>query len=115
MAYADFSYYNNDFLGFLIPESQFGYYAARASEYLDSLTLDQIPSPVPEAVRLACCSVAEASYRLDQGGRISSEKAGDYSVTYAGTGGEGSRREQLHQAAMVYLADTGLVYRGVRP
>ena len=115
MAYADFDYYSNDFLGFLIPAAQFGYYAARASEYLDNLTLDQIPSPVPEAVRLACCSVAEVCYRLDTGGRISAEKAGDYSVSYEKAGTEGSRREQLRQAAMVYLADTGLVYRGVQP
>ncbi len=112
VAYADVTYYRDSFLGFLIPEGQFPTYAARASEYLDSLTFGAIPADVPDAVRMACCAVAEEGYRLELG-RVASERAGDYTVTYE-TGGRAGK-ERLHEAALMYLADTGLVFRGVRP
>lgn len=116
--YVDYTYYTQVYQGFEIPESRFGYWAAKASAYLDQATFgrtaeEETPS---DAVQLACCAVAEAYYLNRQGGGVASEKAGDYSVNYvAGVSKAKTEDERLYEAAALYLADSGLLYRGVEP
>ena len=65
MAYADFPYYQDFYLGSMIRyPTVFGRAAERASEYLDMVTfgrlLDGVPAPWEDRIRKCCCALAEA-------------------------------------------------------
>ena len=65
MAYADFPYYQDFYLGSMIRDpTAFGRAAERASEYLDMVTfgrlLDGVPAPWEDRIRKCCCALAEA-------------------------------------------------------
>lgn len=80
MAYADYTFYTTVFYGNKIPEQEYPYFAERASEYIDSLTF-----LAADDTRLgkACCACAEIMYSAQPDKQITSEKVGDYSVSYA--------------------------------
>lgn len=80
MAYADYTFYITVFYGCKIPEKEYPYFAERASEYIDSLTFAE-----PDDIQLgkACCACAEIMYSAQPDKQITSEKVGDYSVSYA--------------------------------
>lgn len=103
MAYADTDFYRSDFCGKLIPDEDFDYYALRATDYL----ITRYGSNVSDAYTLskACCAIAEVYYQSEPEHSISSEKVGDYSVTYASPGGGLSSR--LAAAASIYLPSVG--------
>ncbi len=119
MMYADYSYYREQFHGSLIPETEFEYNAARASEYINWQTFDRITDEYIEnetaaalKIKSCCCALAESEYSFNQRTDISSEKNGSYSVTYS------AKNENLHNAEKsriiaMYLGNTGLLYRGV--
>lgn len=136
MAYADFPYYQDFYLGNLIRDpTDFGRAAERASEYLDMVTfgrlLDGIPSELTARIKKCCCAVAEAIYHYqaygagstDSGGiglKIS-ESIGAYSVSYASptesisaflSGDTSGLQDYLKSICMRYLGTTGLLYRG---
>lgn len=98
MAYADYDFYTCEFYGKKIPEEEFPYFAERASEYIDSLIF-----PEPEEIRLknACCVCAEIMYGAQPDKQISSEKVGDYSVSYAS--GQTKAADELLAAVSRYL------------
>ena len=105
MIYADFSYYKDTYCGEMA-EGDFKRLSRSASAYLDSITFDRIPSvtdeKIKERVREACCAVADVLLRKETNDGIS--------VTYTT---EGSTDEQrLYRAAVLYLGNTGLLYRG---
>lgn len=118
MIYADYSYYKEQFHGVLIPETEFEYNAARASEYINWQTFDRITDEYMEneaaalKVRSCCCTLAETEYRFNQRSDISSEKNGSYSVTYSAKNSSDHNTEKSRIIAM-YLGNTGLLYRGV--
>ena len=106
MIYADFSYYRDTYCGEMA-EGDFKRLSRQASAYLDSVTFDRIPSvtdeKIMEKVKDACCAVTDVLLQKEQRDGIS--------VTYTT---EGSTDEQrLYQAAVLYLGNTGLLYRGV--
>lgn len=114
MIYADFSYYKDTYCGEMA-EGDFKRLSRSASAYLDSVTFDRIPSvtdeKIMERVREACCAVADALLRKEQRDGIAAETNDGISVTYTT---EGSTEEQrLYRAAVLYLGNTGLLYRGV--
>lgn len=110
MTYADYSYYTGEYLGNVVPETDFPRLAKRASEYLDYITDGNIAATT-DKVSLACCAVAEALYQGEQdGGTIESETKGEWSVSYASTE---SVALKAYKAAYMYLHNTGLLYRGV--
>ena len=80
MLYADYDFYKISFYGNKIPEKDFLYYAARASEYLDGLSFAETDE---YSLAKACCACAEIIYSAQPNKQISSEKVGDYSVSYA--------------------------------
>ena len=41
MAYADYEFYKTSFFGNVVPESDFMRFAERASDFIDTLTLDR--------------------------------------------------------------------------
>lgn len=132
--YADFTYYKDCYYGQQIADAEvFRTAAARASEYMDSVTFGRLESGVPEAfaepVKKCCCALAEAFYLQQQAytcastdgtGAKKSETQHNYSVTYS-TPAETlasllngkSFSEYLYSICLRYLGRTGLLYRGV--
>lgn len=102
MPYADYDFYKNTFFGSKIPEDNFLYYTARASEYIDS----KFGANAADEERLAkvCCALAEVIYSDEPGKVVSSEKVGDYSVTYAASTDQSTRLEnRLAETAARYI------------
>lgn len=116
MIYADYDYYKEEFCGKLIPQDNFPYFAARASEYIDWQTFGRLESGIPEEydakVRNCCCALAETEYSFSQKADISSEKNGSYSVTYQAKSSVDHNAEKNRIIAR-YLGNTGLIYKGV--
>lgn len=117
MIYADFSYYRDTYCGEMA-EGDFKRFSRSASAYLDSITFDRIPSvtdeKIKERVKEACCAVADALLRKEQRDGIAAESNDGVSVTYAIYASETNENERrLYQAAVLYLGNTGLLYRGV--
>ena len=137
MNYANYSYYSDVYGGSMIPEEQFDYCSARASEYIDQQTFERISNGVPEEltskVSSCCCELAEDIYRFSTassgngsnsgaGTDISSEKVGQYSVTYRTgaetissllNGNESGLNDLLYSIITKQLGNTGLLYKGV--
>ena len=115
MIYADFSYYKDTYCGEMA-EGDFKRLSRSASAYLDSVTFDRIPSvtdeKIKERVKEACCAVADAIL-LNENGVVSQESNDGVSVIYTrGVSNTLTDEERLYQAAVLYLGNTGLLYRG---
>ena len=102
----------------LVPIELFGFYARKASSYINQYTFDNIGENVPNTVKLCCCDLAEALYNIDNSlsaGGISSERVGDVSVNYES---EEIKRQNLPKTVrnIIYswLGDTGLLFSGGR-
>ncbi len=133
MIYADFPYYQDEYIGRVITdEKMFSTAAARASEYIDSVTFgrleDSIPEEFSEKVKKCCCALAENFFYYDaktqpdaavSGGAKQSETIGKYSVTFRNPLDSlaqltsGSFDTYQYNTALKYLGRTGLMYRGV--
>ena len=116
MIYADFSYYKDTYCGEMA-EGDFKRLSRSASAYLDSVTLDRIPSvtdeKIKEKVREACCAVEDAIL-LNENGVVSQESNDGVSVIYTrGVSNTLTDEERLYHAVVLYLGNTGLLYRGV--
>lgn len=113
MTYTDFVFYQETYQG-TMGEADFDRLAPRASAYLDMLTAGKIGTELTEAVQLACCAVVDELLLQEQGGEIASVNNDGYSVNYvAGVSRARSPARRKYDAAMLYLANTGLVYAGV--
>lgn len=113
MAYADFQYYKDTFLGNAIEEVDFPRLSLRASEYIDAHTGGVIPrlSAIPEEVQKATCAVAEKIQTYESEAEVASESVGSYSVTYKTS--EATYEQELGKVLRLYLGNTGLLYRGL--
>lgn len=138
MAYTDFPYYQESFLGNLIRDpTEFSRAAARASEYMDMVTFGRLLEGISEAytdrTQSCCCALAEAIYTYQAygtgktnpdgtstGAKVS-ESISKYSVSYASPtesisalldGGTSGLQNYLKSICMRYLGATGLLYRG---
>lgn len=107
MAYADYDFYANNFLGSAVPVDLFPQMSERASAWIDTLTADRLADGLPtnarhqKRIKMAVCELAEVYYQLylaeTQGvamatmeqksdgttGIITSKSAGSESVSYA--------------------------------
>lgn len=140
MAYADYPYYKNTYLGTAIQEADFPRLALRASSFLDYYTQGRAgQNQDVNAVKMACCAVAEQYQSIDlarqaalhalqnsanagEAGELQSQSVGSWSKTYR-SGGESAQQAtiaaQTAQASLAsvaaqYLSSTGLLYRGRR-
>ena len=136
MAYADYEYYKDTYLGTAIKEADFPRLALRASSFLDYYTQGRAAQNVDlDALKMACCAVAEQyqyvdtaqslaqkslTASLETDGELQSQTVGSWSKPYR-SGGETAQQAataaqtaqaSLSAAAMQYLAGTGLLYRG---
>lgn len=129
MPYADFAYYTGTYYGTSIPEEKFPYYARQASMQINALTFGRTAavaaSLLPDAVKDATCRAAElyAEYEArkssaaeaTRNGLVKSETNDGYSVSYAdydASADKASTEETIEEELVVYLAHTGLMYRG---
>lgn len=140
MAYADYEYYKDTYLGTAIQEADFPCLALRASSFLDYYTQGRAGQNQDlNAVKMACCAVAEQYQSIDlarqaalhalqnsanagEAGDLQSQSVGSWSKTYR-SGGESAQQAttaaQAAQASLAsvaaqYLSSTGLLYRGRR-
>lgn len=113
MAYADFQYYKDTFLGNAIEDVDFPRLSLRASEYIDAHTGGVIPrlSAIPEEVQKATCAVAEKIQTYESEAEVASESVGSYSVTYKTS--DATYEQELGKVLRLYLGNTGLLYRGL--
>ena len=109
-AFAGYLYYQESYGGTLSEEA-FRSLAQSASFYVNQLTGGRAAvNPENEAVKMAVCSVVEAMHRQREGGIVASESVGSWSRSFA-TGNVKSSEQLLYDAAMQYLADSGLSAR----
>lgn len=112
MDLADYAYYRDTYRG-TQPEETFARLSRRASAYLDAITSGNIQGPWLEddRIRDACCAVVEELAFQEAGGEVTTANNDGYSESYATSGK--SHGARLYDAAALYLAETGLLYRGV--
>lgn len=119
MVYATYTYYTKTYAGTMLSEERFTYYARKASALIDQFTFGRLTSmrspDIPDTVRDATCASAEklASLDTEEGSRIASENNDGYSVSYRDTGGADYQNAEIYDLVETYLANTGLLYRGV--
>lgn len=138
MAYADYEYYKNTYLGTAIKEDDFPRLSLRASSFLDYYTQGKAAKNADlDALKMACCAIAEqyqyidtaqalaqkslsASLESSDTGELQSQTVGSWSKTYRSGGDSAQQALSSAQAAQAslaavaqqYLAGTGLLYRG---
>lgn len=117
--YADYDYYRTLYVGKL-SEEEYTFAAARASEYLASVTNDRITEEILEdettgrAVKMCCCAMADLIHQQKQHDGKTAEKVGDYSVSYADSStNQTARQKRRYELAYMYLSRYGLMFRGV--
>lgn len=132
MAYADYDFYSNVFLGEDIKPNQFDRLAERASEIIDTLIYSRITDDMLKNEKLAVkikkanCALAEQllimkdHYNSTGNGTIASIKAGEESVTYNKNNQNNSflyiQKDMQKTAISIiskYLIGTSLLYMGV--
>jgi len=115
--YADSAYYKNIYCGALSPDD-FDRLSHRASAFIEAisrkninLTDGSMSDMLCAAVKNACCAVAEAFFRIENGGGIVKESNDGVSVTYRSASSPSPSPEaELLAAAKLYLLHTGLLY-----
>ncbi len=110
MMTVDYAFYTDTYHGALT-EDGFSRASVFASAYLDELTMGRITDRLGEkdrlAVKLALCAVCDARAVDEQRDGIAAESNDGISVSYDKSTG------RMYNAAALYLASTGLLYRGV--
>lgn len=108
MVYADYEFYRETYRGTL-SEADFTRLSERASDYIDGRTdyilkRAGIPDEMSERVQKACCALADTIRGNERGGVKTSEKVGNYSVSYA-AGTQRTDAQKLDDTIQLYLAD----------
>lgn len=112
-AYADYVFYTESYCGSAIPEKDWPYASLRASAVIDQMTGGCVPqlATVPDAVKNACCAVADQLWQDEKQGDKSSETVGSHSVSYQNRE-DSQKKKRYHDAAKLYLMNSGLLYKG---
>lgn len=111
-----YSFYTGTYHGELSQEA-FEKQSWAAAAELDDLTMSrsagELSSDEAQRCDLALCAMIDAADLYDQVGGVSSQSNDGVSVSYAPTAAAASKTQRLRDAAVVYLAQTNLLYRGV--
>lgn len=115
--YTDYEFYVHSYYGKIIEDSfDFLFFARKASQIIKRFTFGKIPdNEIPECVQMCCCELVELLYnsKTDEEG-YSSEKVGDWSVTYESSKErEAGFNRKIKSAIYDWLSDTEYLYRGV--
>ena len=120
--YADKKFYNKAYLcgKTAVITSDYEYFLREASLLIDRYTFGNIdPENVPEVVKMCCCELAEnlssSNKSMTENVGIQSESVGGWSRNYTGKS-EILTHFKSEQKRIIFkwLADTGLLYRGVK-
>lgn len=93
MAYADYDFYTESYYGNVVPEADFDRLAARASDFIDTLTFNNLVDGLPadkrsqKRIKKAVCSLAELMYQIELAEKNATNQA-SANVTDANTGGK---------------------------
>lgn len=115
--YVDFDYYLQTFCGSM-DEISFGRALIEAQAFIDTITFGRIArlDVIPDCVKNAVCAAAEEINRRDESQRqhagIKSESNDGASVTYDDVISNEQCKANMLAKARMYLANTGLLYRG---
>lgn len=105
--FADSDFYTNEYhgklSGFELEKS-----LRRANAYIGTLILC-VPPDIPNAVKYAVCEIADIYADEERRNNVVSENNDGYSVTYDKSV---SLDSKIYETAVLYLAKTGLLYRG---
>lgn len=130
MAYCDYDFYKNEYLGNVITEADFPRLSQRASDKLDVITFDRLIDEFPtnevvaKKVKKAVCALAELMLDYENASRtirnngglvVSSVSSGSESISYK-TDAQTNEKEhnaEIRQVATDYLVGTGLLYAGL--
>lgn len=118
MSVPDYAFYTDSYRGTQLNREKFQRLVQRASERLAADTLGRsgqaLGPAVQEKVQLCLCAMAEVLEQAEAGDdRLTGESLGSWKRSYAAPAGGGA--DAVGRAERLYLADTGLLYRGVRP
>ena len=114
-SFVDYSYYKESYGGTSVPSASFNYLSLKASYFINNITQGRAKNNTTyiEEIKLATCSVIDKMHKVESDGGIKiSETVGKHSVTYA-TPSDLEENKSYYKAAAIFLADTGLLYRGV--
>lgn len=114
-SFVDYNYYKETYGGTSVPFTSFNYLSLRASYFINNITQGRAKNNTTyiEEIKLATCSVIDKMHKVEADGGIKvSETVGKHSVTYA-TPLDTEENKSYYKAAVIFLADTGLLYRGV--
>lgn len=118
MQYAEYGFYLNDYLKgreAALNKSDFDFYAVKATKVIEQYTFGRVET-VTDDVKNCCCELAEnmqAEAKTSERSGVTSEKVGDYSVSYASATDRHRESQQEYSRILhLWLGDTGLLYRG---
>ena len=132
MGHIDYPFYTDEYLKGKEPkvsQGYFGFYDSQAEAIIKEMTHGRSDTYIDgNEVKMATCAAMEQIYAaigestenddadvIPAG--VSSEKVGDYSVTYLNNSQEErmqTARKTAMMAARVYLGQTGLLFSGIR-
>ena len=128
MNYTNYSFYKMKYFGNEVPQEDFEILSVRASEIVQNRIFNRNITGYEQEVQNATCSVTEILYKIknienklysSDDKEVKSESVGDYSKTY-NTASISEQKEkisnlkrEIEEKIRMYLADTGLLYRGV--
>lgn len=108
MVSADYTFYVDQYGGTL-SEAEFSAFAMRSAHMVDSMIFGRVPNErQTDAVKMAICAAVDAMQKTANG-VIQSASNDGYSETYAVTG---TAEQTVQNAAFIFLARTGLLFRG---
>lgn len=99
-----------------LSEADFLALSMQAAAYVDDLTMGRASGELSEAealrVDLALCAVTDAMHNAQELGGVTAETNDGVSISYAADYAKATG-QHIRDAAVVYLAQTNLLYRGV--
>lgn len=115
MRTVNYSFYSKTYNGAL-DKAAFACLMLRAAAYVDELTMGRASGELngdeQQRVQLAVCSVIDAMQVNEERGGVTSASNDGISVSYAAEDSKATGR-RLYEAAALFLAPTGLMYRGI--
>lgn len=93
MAYANYDFYTTSYFGSVVPEADFDRLAARASDFVDTMTFDRLVDGLPtnersqKRIKKAVCSLAELMYQIELAEKNAANAAASGASTTIGSGG----------------------------
>lgn len=114
--FIDYDYYKNNYGGTLVSSTNFTRLSLQASYFINKITFGRAEKSENylEEIKLATCSVLEEMYKIENDGGVKvAETVGKHSVTFSNSSRDVTEEKIYYKAAITYLSNTGLLYRGI--